>query len=193
MKRFFAMMLTLLFLLSLLAGCKPSTQNAAPEETDNTETTAGQTAAATEISPEAVEVTVPKEIGITGAGESDIVIAATGKLRMTYSGNVSSVRYITDPSQLPDHEELKGYDEAYFREHALILVMETVTSGTVQVDISGVTVEDGTAAVQLSHEAQGDLGTTVMTTWLLWAEVEAGLDYKWTVENPAVKSEAERY
>lgn len=187
MKRIFVIGLCLLL---LLAGCKASIPDAA--ETSSGEATAETTLTVTELDPEELEVTVPK-VGITvGAGESDIAIGETGKLCLTYTGNLSSVRYVTSAAELPEYAELSGYDDVYFQEHALLLVTETVTSGTMQVGIDSIRVKDGVASVRLTHENQGDMGTAVMTTWLLWAEVEAGLDYTWTVENPAVSSEAER-
>uniref|UniRef100_UPI001C9E8AF7 hypothetical protein n=1 Tax=Klebsiella pneumoniae TaxID=573 RepID=UPI001C9E8AF7 len=78
---------------------------------------------------------------------------------------------------------LAGYDEAYFVEKALVVVYETVSSGSVQVDIASI---DG-GVVTLSHEMSGNVGTADMATWLLWAEVDAGLDYTWSVANPAVE------
>lgn len=192
MKRVRILALCLLFLLSLLTGCKASDAGVASADTEATETTAAATGTVTEIPRESVEVTVPKEGLSAGEGENGLTVGETGRIRVDYTGNLSSVRYITSADRLPDYPELEGYDEAYFQEKALILVMETVTSGTVQVGIQGIDLDGETATVQLSHENQGDVGTAVMTTWLIWAEVEAGLDYTWTVGNPAVESQAER-
>lgn len=191
MKRW-CIVLTALFLLSLLAGCHSSAPDT-PGSDVTTQTTADTSPGVSRINPDSVEVTVPKE-GLTGeTGESDIAIGATGGIRITYSGNISSVRYVTSREQLPDYPELQGYDDAYFQEHGLLLVMETVTSGGVEVGIEGISLEGDCAAVRLSHESQGDMGTAVMTTWLLWAEVAGGLDCVWEVENPAVESDTQRY
>lgn len=191
MKRW-CIVLTALFLLSLLAGCHSSAPDT-PGSDVTTQTTADTSPSVSRINPDSVEVTVPKE-GLTGeTGESDIAIGATGGIRITYSGNISSVRYVTSREQLPDYPELQGYDDAYFQEHGLLLVMETVTSGGVEVGIEGISLEGDCAAVRLSHESQGDMGTAVMTTWLLWAEVAGGLDCVWEVENPAVESDTQRY
>lgn len=116
----------------------------------------------------------------------------TNKLRIRYTENVSSVIYITSADQLPDYEELKEYDDAYFENHALVLVTETVSSGSVRVDIAGIQRSGGDAFVVLSRQgfASGVIGTSDMATWLLWAEVEAGLDCRWTVQNPELPGSA---
>lgn len=190
MKRIFSFFLTILLLACMLAGCRTSVGDATTPET-TTEPTANVDVI--QIPSDEVEVTVPKETLAVGEGESDIAIAATGGVRITYSGNVSSARYITSRDQLPDYPELQGYDDAYFQEHGLLLVMETVTSGGMEVKIDGVSLDGDSAVVRLSHGAAGEMGTAVMTTWLLWAEVEAGLTYTWSVGNPAVESDAQRY
>lgn len=192
MKRAYAMALCLLLLLSLLAGCRTSAGENDTPETEATKPVEQNTVTVTEIPPEDVEVTVPKEGLTIGAGESDLAIGNVGRIRVDYTGNISSVRYITSADQLPEYPELQGYDEAYFRENALLLVLETVTNGGVEVGIQGIRVDEDRALVQLSHEAQGDLGTAVMTTWLVWAEVAPELNYTWTVSNPAVESQTER-
>lgn len=191
MKRTVCLFLALLLALSLLAaGCR-SSQEEAPSGCDGLpiDDSENETGIVTEETEPAATTlaTVPKEDMSLLPRESDLEIAATGAIRVTYAGNVSSARYITSVSQLPDYPELAVYDEAYFQEHALVLVLETVTNGTVKVGISGIELDEKAASVQLSHEAQGEMGTTVMTTWLLWAEVEAGLEYSWSVGNPAVE------
>ena len=107
------------------------------------------------------------------------------KLRISYTTNRSAVQYITSVSQLPNHEVFDKYDDAFFREHALLLVTETVSSGSAQVSIDSVFVDGGTATVLLARSMPGDAGTTDMATWLLWAEVDAGLDLRWIVANPS--------
>lgn len=172
-----------------------------PEMTDDPgETQPEGSAAATtptepnthETIPSAGETPIDPAVPMTPQpGEDDsqeLEIHATGKKRINYTVNISSVRYVTSPLALPDHPELAGYDDAWFRDHALVLVYETVASGTVEVDISRILVGDDTAEVELSHESKGGLGTADMTTWILWAEVDAGLAYTWSVENPAMDS-----
>lgn len=198
MKRSICLFLALLLALSLMAtGCRSSQESAVSgsSEAQNTEVKNETFPAEEGSEPEETVTlaTVPKDGMVIQTPESDVEIAATGAVRVDYAGNISSVRYITSVSQLPDYPELAVYDEDYFQEHALVLVLETVTNGTVAVDISGIYMNENTATVQLSHEAQGDMGTAVMTTWLVWAEVEAGLDYTWNVGNPAVEPNNQRY
>ena len=204
MRKMLCLMLALLCAVSLLAGCRSSegqpqsseTETSAPQTEDgntgSSETTEMTEASETTQTTEASETTM---VGLPGEAQSggDITLGQTGKLKITYTVDRNSVRYITSASQLPDYEELKGYDDAYFQDHALILVMETVTSGSVNVDIESVAVDGGIAAVTLSHEMPEGMTTAVMTTWLLWAEVETGLDYEWVLTNPAVPSEQELY
>lgn len=115
-----------------------------------------------------------------------------GKLRITYNGNESSVRYVTSVDQLPTYEELQKYDEDYFQDHALVVVTESVSSGSVDVEIDSIRYTDTVNQVVLYHSAPGDdaAGTGDMATWLLWAEVDADLEGTWTVSNPALPSDA---
>lgn len=117
-----------------------------------------------------------------------LTLGNSGAVRVTYSVNVSSVRYITSAAQLPDYPELAGYDDAYFETGALILVMESVSSSSVRVSIGSVTLNDTTALVTLTHEGTGDVSVPAMATWLVWAEVEKDLHYSWEVANPALDS-----
>ena len=112
----------------------------------------------------------------------------TGSVRVTYSTNISAVRYVSSADQLPGNEALSGYDDAFFETRALILVYETVSSGSIKVDIESIALSEADAVVTLTHEAQGDATTPVMTTWLVWAEVDRGLELNWSVANPAVES-----
>lgn len=112
-----------------------------------------------------------------------------GKIRVHYTVNMSAARYIDSPEKLPDYAELKQYNADWFRDHALLLVYETVRSSSLQVGIESILLEDGQARIKLSHTPGDTVGTTVPTTWLLWAEVDAGMNCTWNVENPAEKSE----
>lgn len=132
------------------------------------------------------ERTIPPEL------QTSVEIQKQGKVQVSYTINLSSVKYITSASALPDHEVLADYDDAWFADHALVLVYETVSSGSVDVSIASIQISDSAASVILSHTPAGT-GTTVMTTWLLWAEVDAGLSYDWSVSNPALESNASEY
>lgn len=136
----------------------------------------------------------PGEDSVNAAGEP-VKIDDVGKVRISYTGNRSSVVYVTSASQLPDQEELKKYDDAYFEEHALVLVTETMTSGSVEVGIASVNVSGGVGTVTLYHgePEQGTYNTSDMATWLLWAEVEPGLDCRWVVANPAVEPDTQTH
>lgn len=178
------MLCMLMALCLLLAGCQ------AAEQTDpQTESTVPSTAPVGESTNAAEEVTeevTQPELSIETTGPAeDVALGETGKIRIEYTGNRSGVQYITDASNVPDYEELAGYDEAYFEEHALLVVIDTVTSGSMQVEIGGIQVQDGIASVTVDRKLSGDVGTTDMATWLLWAEVERGLEYEWTIVNTA--------
>lgn len=192
MKKTGQLLLTALCLAALLlTGCKsagpvPSEQETRPVEQESTtpiDTDTGDT----------TENTLPEDttLALPGSDSTDLALGGTGRLRIAYTGNRSGVRYVTDPSQLPDNPEFADYDEAFFQERALVLVTETVTSGSAKVEIQSITVENGTAVVTLSHEMPTGLGTADMATWLLWAEVEAGQDYTWILANPALKPQNE--
>lgn len=180
MKRMLCM---LLCVGMLLCGCQ-----SAPAGDGETQ---GATEAQTETGPQ-VNVTEPQnptqpfveQVMVPGTAAAE-----SGCIRVEYQGNVSSVRYITSVDQLPVYEEFAAYDEAYFETKALVVVLESVSSGSVRVGIES--MENG--VVTLSHELSGDVGTTDMATWLLWAEVEQGLDYEWAVANAALKSNASAY
>lgn len=171
----------------LLCGCQSAALTYGQTQGQTEEVTGGTTQTEvgfTEIETSAVTLPMGEQ-----ETENGIRLGATGCVRVDYTGNVSSVRYITSVDQLPDNEALAAYDEAYFAEHALIVVYETVTSGSVKVGIGS--VADG--VVTLSHEMSGDAGTDDMASWLLWAEVETGLEYTWSVANPAVKPNTSTY
>ena len=168
----------------LLCGCRSGAPTGGETQRPTeqmTEQATEETLAFAEL--ETTGTTLPVIQQGTDAG---IIPEKTGRVRVAYTGNASSVRYVTRVEELPDNEALNGYDAAYFEDHALVLVVETVSSGSAQVDIAS--IEGG--VVTLSHKMPGGEGTTDMATWLLWAEVEPGLDWTWSVANPALKSDA---
>ena len=183
------MLCTVLCAAMLLCGCQ-----SAPAANGETQ---GTTEALTEEMTE--NVTVPQatvtdpqsptqpfvEPETVGGSE----IGQTGLVRVAYNGNISSIRYITSVDQLPVNDALSAYDEAYFETKALVVVLESVSSGSVKVGIES--IENG--VVTLSHELTGDVATADMATWLLWAEVEQGLEGQWTVANPAMESNTSAY
>ena len=148
------------------------------------ETTPNQT----EPDQEPIGATIPLNITepVTGASQD---LGETGCVRIGYTNNVSRVLYVTKASDLAAYPELNQYDDAYFAHHALVVVLESTSSGSVKVGIES--ISDG--VVTLSHEMPGNVGTTDMATWLLWAEVEQGLEETWSVANPALKSDSSAY
>lgn len=121
--------------------------------------------------------------------------SARGKARITYNGNESTVRYVTSVSQLPPYQPLSQYDDAFFQDHALVVVTESVPSGSMDVEIDSIRYTDTKNSVVLYHSAPQDdqAGTNDMATWLLWAEVDRDIQGAWMVANPALASDAEKY
>ena len=185
MKKLICLVLSLMLLLT---GCR----SAGPASGDPaTQPSESETSASVNTDPtETTEITQPTTAILPA--DAPVTMGKTGKLRIAYTGNRSGVLYVNDPAQLPDYPELAGYDEAYFQEHGLLLVTETVTSGSVNVEIQSILVENGVATVTLNHKMPSGLGTADMATWLLWVEVDAGLDYTWNLANPAVKPDTEQ-
>jgi hypothetical protein len=116
----------------------------------------------------------------------------TGKTRITYTDNQSSVQYITSVNQMPNIQGLPQYNDTFFEENALVVVIETVTSGSIDVDLQEIRCDDSTATVILSHEQDAEAdGTDDMATWALWAVVKSDLDCQWSVANPALGDDLE--
>lgn len=180
MKKILCMLLAALLLLT---GCTP----ASPGETTAPETTV----------PEETEQTLPiqtmPDLGIGDAEGELIWFRNSSKVRLDYTGDRSYVRYITNLDQLPDEEALQGYDEAFFAESALLVVVETVGSGSVQLEIESVHISGGTARVTLKRNMPGEMGTADMATWMLWVEVEQGLDCEWVLEGGSKQPQGEKY
>lgn len=181
MKKMFCILLAALLLLS---GCQTSVQ----ETTAAPETTEPATLPLTSLPPEAdpeVAVTLPKAGGVA--------FTNPGKARIAYTGNRSYVKYVTSVEDLPQEEALAGFDAAFFEEKALLIVVETASSGSVQMEIESILVFEDTATVSLKRSMTGDFGTADMATWLLWVEVEQGLDYTWILENASQLPQGEKY
>ena len=172
--------LTCMFLILavLLCGCAPAGQAGDPTDPSGT--------------LDVTEVTGPDTtLHSTESGEEDpVAVADSGSARIEYTADISSVAYVTSIDQLPAYEALDGFrNEEFFRDHALVVVLDTVSSGSVEVSIES--IDNGT--VTLARKQSGDAGTTDMATFLVWAVVERDLDYNWTVANPAVRSNVSKY
>lgn len=178
MKRMIVAVLAMCMLFSL-AGCgnRNAVQQNPTASTQSTGTTAPTVAKPTTTDP---------------VLQGPLTLGKTGKTRIPYTVNISSVKYITSMNQLPEYEALAEFDEQYFREKALLLIFETVNSGSLQVEIDSVTVEGSNAVVTLSHNTSG-MGTDDMAVWMLWAEVPQGLSLQWSISNPAVESGNSKY
>jgi hypothetical protein len=186
MKRMICILLALLLLLS---GC----QTAAPAETTApAESDVPETAFPTGEEQSVPVQTVPDMV-IGGMEGEELELRNPGKARIDYTGSRSYVQYVTSVDQLPDEEALKGYDEAFFERSALVIVVETVGSGSVQLDIESIRLSDGTASVTLKRAMPGEVGTSDMATWLLWAEVDRDLDFEWVLEGGSKQSQDEKY
>ena len=114
-----------------------------------------------------------------------------GKQRIGHKEHPNGVLYITSAAPLTSGDAFNQYHDAFFQDHALVLVTLTVGSGSVQLEIESIFVSGDTATVTISHNLPGDVGTSDMATWYLWAEVEAGLDLKWAVGSIAKSSSFE--
>jgi hypothetical protein len=179
------MICKLLVALLLLTGC----QTAAPAET----TAPAETSPILIQEDSTVPIQTMPNLVIGGVEGEELAFCNPGKVRIGYSGDRRSVMYITDLDQLPDEEALKGYDEAFFEKSALVIVVETVGSGSVQLELESVRISDGVATVTLSRTMPGEVGTSDMATWMLWAEVDKNLDYEWVLEGGSNQPQGEKY
>lgn len=177
----------LLALALILCGCAPAGEAAEPTQppTDPpTEPTEALEFTETEP-PEDVtlHITEPEKPAPQTIGDTD-------KARIDYTGDVSAVYYVTSWEELPDYEALReAVSPEFFEERALVVVLETVSSGSLELSIES--IDDG--AVTLGRTMSGDAGTMDMATWILWAEVDQGLDCQWHVTNSHVRSNLSTY
>lgn len=185
------MICIILVLMLVLTGC----QGATGETTPPTETMAPTEAA----QPQEMTMPTLPESGfqsgpVMGELEGEaLAFGNAGKVRLNYDGNRSYVLYVTSVEQLPREGSWNGYDAAYFETKALLIVVETLNSGSVQVDLEAIRVEGDTASVHVKRTMSGEVGTTDMATWMLWAEVEAGLDLNWVLANASQLPQGEKY
>lgn len=179
------MICILTVLMLLLTGCQAAAQ---PAET----TVAPRPTTAPEVETSVPTLPMNPVIGATEPGDG-IAFSNPGKARIAYTGPRSSVKYVTSVEQLPDEEWFKDYDEEFFKTKALLIVVETVNSGSVQLEIEAIRVSGDTASVEVKRTMSGDAGTTDMATWMLWVEVSNELDYDWVLPNSTNLPEGEKY
>lgn len=163
-KRIFALILAVCL---LLAGCAPAEQ----ETQGSTHPSAGG------------ETHEAPDLGLK------IAFTELGCINLSHSVNISYAVYVTRAENVPEYAQLAEYDEAWFEEHALVLIYESVASRNVQVSVESILKDGNTARITLAHETDSSAGSAVKVTKLLWLEVEKGLEMHWTVENPALPSE----
>lgn len=196
MKKLICAILTLMLVLT---GCQGAAdETTAPSGEIHPQET---TQAPDEHSDQPLETTVPTlpEGGfnsgpVMGGQEGETLpFENAGKVRLTYTGNRSYVRYVTRVEDLPPEGSWTGYDEAYFETGALLIVVETLNSGSVQVDLESILLDGNTASVNIKRTMTGEVGTSDMATWMFWAEVEKGLEYEWTLANATQLPEGEKY
>ena len=172
MKRMIALFLVFILTCSFCLACNKN-EPTTTASTDNHQST----------KPSPVHTEPPRETVETYSPY--LKLGEGGKQRIEYTINLSNVRYITSVDQLPEHACFAKFDEQYFQTNALVVVTETVRSGSVNVQIESIQVVGEIAVVTLSHSSGGP-GTGDMAVWFLWVEVEQGLSYQWQVANPAV-------
>ena len=179
MKKLICMLLALAL---ILLGCAPAGGSVEPTQPSEEQ---GQSLEFQETDPPegTLHVTQPHDPAPQTVGD-------TGKARIDYTGDVSAVYYITAWEMLPDYEALRGaVSPEFFEDHALVVVFETVSSGSVELSIDS--IDEG--VVTLGRTMTGNTGTMDMATWILWTEVEQGLDYEWSVANSGVRSNVSKY
>lgn len=119
---------------------------------------------------------------------NDIAYTVLGSCNVTYTVNVSKAQYITSAESLPNYDALKEYDDAWFAEHALLVILETVPSGKISVGIESIKYDADNANITLTHTYDGTLAIATNTVLLVWAEVPTDLSYNWNIVNPALES-----
>ena len=181
----------ILALMLVLAGCQASGGGTTPPAQTDAPTEENQLHLATV--PTLPEGTFNPGPVMGGAAGNELPFENAGKVRLTYTDYRSYVRYVTSVDQLPAEGSWTGYDAAYFETKALLIVVETLGSGSVQLDLEAIRVDGGNASIHIKRTMSGEVGTDDMATWMLWAEVEKDLDYTWTLVNATQLPEGEKY
>lgn len=187
------MICAVLALLLMLTGCQATVGGTTPP------TVTTQAPAAENQPLETITFPTLPEDGLTpgpvigGQEGEQLPFENPGKARLKYEGNRSYVRYVTSPEELPPECSWEGYDEAWFETKALLIVVETLNSGSIEVELEAILVDGDTASVHIKRTLNGDVGTADMATWILWAEVEKDLDYTWTLANASQLPAGEKY
>lgn len=181
-----------LALLLVLTGCRTVGEETVPPTEPSLEATEADRTYETTIPvlPEGGFDPGPINGGQTG---EELPFTNPGKLRISYTGDRCYVRYVTAVEQLPPEGDWGFYDETFFETGALVILVETVSSGSVQLELESIRVDGDTANVTVKRTMSGDVGTADMATWLLWAEVEKNLNYTWILEGASQNPQPEKY
>ena len=184
------MICILTVLMLLLTGCQ-----AAPQPVETTRAPVETTIPAVQETtvPTLPEATFSPGLVIGGIEGDQLPFESAGKVRLPYEGNRAYVRYVTRVEDLPPECSWEGYDEAYFETKALLIVVETVNSGSVQLELEAITLDGDTASVHIKRTMEGDVGTTDMATWMLWAELSREYDCNWALANATQLPAGEKY
>lgn len=146
------------------------------------------------VSPSAAVSQKPTQSGFangnTGVvGSQSVTLNAPQKQRITYQqGANNSVTFISSVDQLSAYQALAGdkldaYDKDFFNDKALVLVKYTVNSGSTQVSLDSANRVSNVVSVHVDAQPSGDMGTTDMATWLMWAEVDKSLgECQWVLD-----------
>ena len=185
----------ILALMLILAGCRAGVGETTPApETTQAPTEIPEENALASTFPTLMESDLAIGGPVPGGPEGDqLAFENPGKARLPYQGSRSYVRYVTKVEELPPECSWEGYDEAYFQTKALVIVVETLNSGSVQVELESIRVKDNVASVSIRRTMTGDVGTTDMATWVFWAEVEKNLSYTWSLANASQLPAGEKY
>lgn len=118
------------------------------------------------------------------------------KTKLTYDRNRSEGRILSTLSDLEPYltlADFSSYTETYFKEKSLLLITQSVKSGSISVSVDTVTQDKGQLNVTLSYNSPQTL-TWDMTTWLLWVEIDKTSDKRPVVIiNPSLTSDLAVY
>ncbi len=185
MKKLFAILM-LMSLLMAITGCRSSKT---PNAGDQNAQTQNSTLPTSTVKPN-IDPTTPTRPDPTPTLPSGniVLLEQAGSLRIDYTADVHSVQYITDASQLPGYDEFDQYDAVFFESHALLLVTETVGSGSTRIELKGYTCDGNDAHIKLLYNSP-EVSTADMATWLIWAVVDANLPYEWHIPGQTANPE----
>ena len=123
----------------------------------------------------------------------EIPFSDPGQCRLEYTGQSPWIRYVISRDQLPQLEALECYDDAFFRDHALVVLCITLNSGSIRPRIGQILRTGDIAQVTVIREADGEQLTQDLALWLLWARVDRDLSCSFRLEDCFLDAGAEEY